>query len=291
MRIAHIIMAHKGPKQLERLIAKMQHPMFDLYVHLDKKADMLKFKHLGEQDNVCFITDRFECNWGGYSFVRAILSSVKEVLGSGRDYAYVNLMSAQDYPIKPLDELYQFLMRRSGTSFISYELHDNDWWKHAVTRFRFYHFTDYKLKGRYLLQKIANTVMPYRQFPLDLNLYGSSDSSWWVISAGAAKYLVNFVESNPKLNRFMQFTWGADEFLIATVLMNSPFKDKIANNNLRYIDWSEGGPHPKILAADDLDRLIESDKFFARKFDIDVDSRILDMLDQYTERHVKESIS
>ena len=86
--------------------------------------------------------------------------------------------------------------------------------------------------------------MPYRQFPLDLNLYGSSDSSWWVISAGAAKYLVNFVESNPKLNRFMQFTWGADEFLIATVLMNSPFKDKIANNNLRYIDWSEGGTHP-----------------------------------------------
>lgn len=291
MRVAHIIMAHKGPKQLERLLRKMQHPMFDFYIHLDRKIDIEPFKYLEQLKSVYFIPDRLECNWGGYSFVKAILCSVKEVLNSGNTYEFINLMSAQDYPIKPINELYLFLSNRIGISFISYELVDDSWWKHAVTRFKFYHFTDYKLKGRYLLQKVANTLMPYRKFPLDLNLYGSSNSSWWVLSADAAEYLVGFIDKNPKLNRFMQFTWGSDEFLIATVLMNSHFKDRIVNNNLRYVDWSEGGPHPKILSANDLNALIETDKFFARKFDISSDSDILNLLDQYIERPENINIS
>lgn len=291
MRIAHIIMAHKGPEQLERLIRRMKHPMFDFYIHLDKKSDILPFKYLENLENVFFVSRRIECNWGGYSFVKAILCSVKEVIGSTEKYAFINLMSGQDYPLKPMDELYRFLKHRTGISFISYELVDNGWWKHAVTRFKFYHFTDYKMKGRYMLQKLANALMPYRKFPLNINLYGSSNSSWWILSTDAAEYLVNFIENNSKLNRFMQFTWGSDEFLIATVLMNSPFKDKIVNNNLRYIDWSEGGPHPKILSVHDLQPLLETDNFFARKFDIKVDAEILDLIDQYTEHPAKAGIT
>jgi hypothetical protein len=149
-----------------------------------------------------------------------------------------------------------------------------------VARYKFYHFTDFKLRGKYLLQKIANKLMPRRKFPLDISMYGSSNSSWWAVSAEAAAYLIQFIERNSKLKRFMRFTWGSDEFLIATVLMNSPFKSKVLNNNLRYIDWSGGGANPKIFTTKDLDLLIQSDHFFARKFDMDVDSEILDMIDR-----------
>jgi hypothetical protein len=51
------------------------------------------------------------------------------------------------------------------------------------------------------------------------------------------------------------------------------------NNNLRYIDWSLGGASPKILKIEDTEKIGQSGKFFARKFDTDIDSEILDWID------------
>lgn len=273
-------MAHKNPEQLERLIAKMRHNLFDLYIHLDKKTDIEDFKHLSELDNVFFIDNRTECNWGGYSFVTAIINSITEVLNSDRKYEFINLMSGQDYPIKPVNEIYNYLSEHTGKSFIAYDHVDHTWWKQAVTRFKFYHLTDCKMIGKYQLQKIINKLIPHRKFPLDLTLYGSANSSWWTISADVADYLVGFIKNNTKLKKFMRFTWGADEFLITTIIMNSPFRDKVINDNLRYIDWSHGGAHPKTFSKDDLQTIVEANKCFARKFDIGVDKEILDLIDQ-----------
>jgi hypothetical protein len=280
MRIAHLIIAHKNPGQLERLIVTMKHTMFDLYIHLDKKTDIASFRQIERHENVYFIKNRIVCNWGGYSIVRAILNSIDEVLNSGKEYEFINLMSGQDYPLKSTNDIYQYLSERLGNSFVAYEPLDNVWWVDAVTRYEFYHFTDLKLIGRYFLQKIVNALMPRRKFPLNLTLYGSKKSTWWVLNADAARYLVSFVQDNSKLDRFMKFTWGADEFLITSIIMNSPFKDKVVNDNLRYVDWSSGDVHPKILSKDDLPDLIKADQYFARKFDITVDEEILDLIDQ-----------
>ncbi len=273
-------MAHKNPAQIERLIVKMRYNPFDFYIHLDKKTDIEDYKHLSEFENVFFIVNRTECNWGGYSFVTAIVNSLTEVLNSGRSYGFINLMSGQDYPIKPVNEIYEYLSEHKGKSFLAYEHVDHTWWEEAVTRFKFYHLTDFKLIGRYLLQKIINKLMPSRKFPLDLTLYGSANSSWWTISTEAADYLVRYIRDNTKLRKFMRFTWGADEFLITTIIMNSPFRDKVINDNLRYIDWSQGGAHPKTFSKEDFQTLVKSDKCFARKFDIGADKEILDLIDQ-----------
>ena len=39
MRIACIIMAHKDPQQIERLIKKFNLLPFDFYIHIDKKIN------------------------------------------------------------------------------------------------------------------------------------------------------------------------------------------------------------------------------------------------------------
>jgi hypothetical protein len=41
----------------------------------------------------------------------------------------------------------------------------------------------------------------------------------------------------------------------------------VTNNYLRYIDWGEDGANPVTLTEKDYDRILESDCFFARKFD------------------------
>jgi len=75
--------------------------------------------------------------------------------------------------------------------------------------------------------------------------------------------------------------WGSDEIIIQTVVMNSPFKETVVRDNCRYIYFRKEEHNPKILTADDFEILRNSEKLFARKFDLQQDSRILDLLDEY----------
>jgi trimethylamine:corrinoid methyltransferase-like protein len=93
---------------------------------------------------------------------------------------------------------------------------------------------------------------------------------------------VQFIKEHPKISRFAKYTWAPDEYLIPTLIMNSPFKDSVIADNYRYLDWSKGGANPKILTAADFESLKKTDKLLARKFDIKVDTSILDMLDEIT---------
>lgn len=283
MRIAHLIITHKNPLQLERLIKKMQHPNFDFYIHLDKKIDITDFEYLEKIDRVKFIRNRVVCNWGGYSTLQAMLNSLKEVLNNEIDYTFYNLLSAQDYPIKSNEEIYNFLDKNTDKSFIYYETgSDSEWWKHAVQRFQKYHLTDFNFYGKSFIERMLNKMLPVRKFPVAMKLYGGSKSSWWTINNQSANYLAGFFTKENNLERFLKFCWGTDEFVIPTILINSPFKDQIVNDNLRYIDFPDGKANPKILGLEDMSKMLESSMLFARKFDIDINADILDKIDEYS---------
>lgn len=282
MKIAHLIMAYKNSGQVERMIKAMDHPNFHFYIHLDLKIDIKEFEYLKQIERVTFISNRVLCNWGGFSFVRAIISSLSEILQKNEAYDFINLMSGQDYLIKPAEDLYEHYTKNPGKCFISYDQDPNAlWWKDAASRAELYHFTDLNFKGKYFIQSIFNKYLPKRSFPLSIPLYGSSDSSWWTIPSDCAAYIVDFMKNNPRLERFMQYTWGSDEFIIATIIMNSPFKDNVINNNLRFISWESGRPNPRILTDNDFELIKQSDKFYARKFDNRVNVEILDLLDEF----------
>ena len=61
-----------------------------------------------------------------------------------------------------------------------------------------------------------------------------------------------------------------DELFFQTLIMNSTLRDSVVNDNLRYLDWSRE-PAPAVLGVGDVDRMLGSDKLFARKFDETVD--------------------
>jgi len=283
MRIANIIIAHKNPAQLERLIRKMQHEMFDFYIHIDKKIDIENFLYLKQIKGVHFIHHRVVCNWGGHSTLEAMLNSLKEVLSNDQRYSFYNLLSAQDYPLKKNQELYDFLANNSKKSFVFYETEEqSDWWSNAIQRYQKYHLTDFNFFGRYLMERVMNKVLPLRKFPLSLKLYGGSKASWWTLNHECATYLAEFFNQKNGLNKFLKFCWGTDEFVIPTVLLNSPLKDQIVNDNLRYIHFPEGKANPKILELEDLTLMLNSNMFFARKFDTPASDGLLNQIDQHT---------
>ncbi len=63
-------------------------------------------------------------------------------------------------------------------------------------------------------------------------------------------------------------------------MYNSHFKERL-RDNLVYVDWGgENIGHPKVLSAQDFDKLKASDKLFARKFDMDADASIFNILEE-----------
>ena len=59
--------------------------------------------------------------------------------------------------------------------------------------------------------------------------------------------------------------------------MNSPYKYK-CEDYLHYVDWSECKNSPKIFKMKDLSALKNSNKLMARKFDIEVDFKIVNAI-------------
>jgi hypothetical protein len=279
MRIACIIIAHKEPLQIERFIKKFSGFPFDFYLHIDKKVDQKLFEHLSALPQVYFIKKRVIVRWASYSYIVALLNSMNEVLATKIPYDFVSIMSGQDYPIKPTADIYEMLNQSPGKNFVCYD-ESREWWKDAISRVEKYHLTNFGFKGRYRLQFILNVILPTRKFPFPYILYGGPKAMCMTLSRDCAAFVSEFIESNKKLKRFIRFTWGPDEFIIPTIIMNSKFSDTVVNNNFYYIDWSGGGVSPKTLRSEDYPLLLSSHKLLARKFDIREDATILDMLDK-----------
>lgn len=279
MKIAHLILAHKDPAQLQRLLSALDHPQMDFFIHLDKKSDESSFRHLASQRGVHFISNRINVRWGCYSLVQAQLNGIKEILSTG-GYDYINVLSAQDFPLRSAGNIFEFFATNKGTEFISSVAYDDDpaWWDEAMHRVRRYNFQNWRIPGKYRLQFIFNRLMPARSFPLSYTLVGRSQ--WFSITTDCARYMLDFLDKHPEVVRYFKYVWGADEFIFSTIVYNSPFRSR-SKDNLMYTDWSEGKPNPKLLTVKDFDALIHSNKLFARKFDMAVDADIFTMLEEW----------
>ncbi|GAB3588535.1 core-2/I-branching beta-1,6-N-acetylglucosaminyltransferase family protein [Hymenobacter daeguensis] len=279
MRIAHLILAHKAPAQLARLVQALAHPQADLYIHLDQKTDYQPFAHLAALPNVQFTQVRLDVKWGGYSLTQASLEGMREILHTGRPYDFINLLSGEDYPIKPVAAIHAFLARHLGHSFLEYEAQGSAWWQANASHFDRYHFTELSFRGRYALQRVLNALLPRRRPPLPV-LYGGNMGGWYTLSRECAAYVLGFLDARPRLQRFFRYTWGSDEFVVQSIVLNSPLAPTVINNNLRYIDWSGGGHSPKTFTPADLPALQASARLYARKFDAQQGAAVLEALDQ-----------
>jgi hypothetical protein len=277
MKLAHLILAHAHPGQLSRLVNALAHKDADIYVHIDAKSDLADFAHLNKQPQLYFIKNRVSVFWGTYSMVSATLNSFEEILEHQIPYSHINLLSAQDYPLAPSDHIHDFLATNADKTYM-HSLYIPDDWDEAMERITTYNFGDYKFKGHYLLQHAVKFLGIRRKMPRGVEPYGRSQ--WFTITPLCARYVIDYLNEHPRMKRFFRMSFAPDEFVFQTVLMNSPHKASLVNDNLRYIDFSNGGYHPKTLTSGDAMTLLNSGKLYARKFDQEKSSALLEFIDE-----------
>jgi core-2/I-Branching enzyme len=276
MKIAHLILAHKNPAQLQRLIDNLDHPDFGFFIHIDAKSDASLFDPVFRKKNVFPLRKRTKIYWAGYGTIQAILNGFNEI---PQDYSYINVISGQDFPLQPADYIYRYIADRNGKEFITCESIDGTGptWGDVSSRVRKYNLVNWRIPGKYRLEQWMNRLLPPRKFPMDHEIVGRAN--WFTLTMPAVQYLLQFLKAHPELIRYYKYCWGADEFIFSTILYNSHFRPQIIDN-LLYSDWPKNEGHAKTLGTADFDTLKRSDKLFARKFDMDVEPKILDLLEE-----------
>ncbi len=281
MKIAYLIIVHKDPEQLFRLIRALIYKDEEFFIHIDKKCDIKPFVDslsLLKDQRVHLIKDRQAVRLAGsYSHTESIVKSLLEIFSKPCDFDYLILLSGQDYPIKSNELIHAFLNKNKGKEFVEHMsllTFRGDEMKGRLRRYTGYFFYEFGLMGRFL--NLAGRLLPRKQFPKGYAPYYGS--TYWRITRECAAFLVEFINKNPKFMHFFRFSYCSDECLFQTIVLNSPFGTNVVNSSLTYLDWSTG-LHPKVLTHENFNKLRDSDALFARKFDIYKDSKVLDLID------------
>jgi hypothetical protein len=290
MKIAYLVLAHKLPEQLIRLIKTLNTVDTSFFIHVDRNTEDETHAALvgffRSYDNVHFIK-RHYCKWGDSSLVKATLSGLKYLVKSEIPYDYVILLSGQDYPIKSNDEIQAYLQKNNGFSFLQYSTTPHNMagriehWHFRIGR-RHYIIPAKNMFGPPLLNKIWNPIAQKikwrRKLPGNLKPYFGSQ--FWCLSREFVDSCLKYLAEHKGYEKFMKLSYIPDEFFFQSVFLNSSLRPRIINTDLRYKDFSDHNRHPKVLDKQDFNILINSNFLFARKFDLAYDSEILDMIDE-----------
>lgn len=273
---AILITAYKNYHHLGELIASFDHN-FELYIHIDKKSkiseqELYKFR---ANNNVKLISQKYRVNWGGFNHLKCILYLVEQALKNSENQ-YFHLITGHDFPIKKIDDFINYFNNNNQVEHINYfDIPRKDWADNGgIDRIVYFNLYDIfnakninqnRLINRIVkLQKIIgfkrsiSSIMP--------KIYGGS--TYWSLSRACIEHVLDFTKQNKYvLNRF-KYTLCPEEFYFQTIIINSGFAGNVINNNLRYIDWNyRNGNRPSVLDDSDYENILNSNAFFARKFE------------------------
>lgn len=277
MKIAILIHAHTNPDQLIRLVKHLKDKDIDIFINVDGKVNIELFKE--NIENVYFLNNRVEVVWGRFSQLQQILNSFNEIVDTKISYSHILFISGLDYPIIPMSQIVTFLQSNQLKSYIDYfKLGDDSWSNLMKKRFEYWFFLpENDIRNNHIVKKILQKLGFKRKYPFEEVYYGSC---WFTLSIEAVKYIIDYTEKNPKTIEFFKHTGCSDELYIQSVLLNSPLKKDMINEIYRFFDWGDKGKSPKILTSEDFPKIESSNAWFARKLDINIDSDLMDKLDQ-----------
>lgn len=291
MEKAYIIMAHKNPGQLYRLIDRLNDGASEFFIHIDKTAAFAPFEIVKELGTtIIHFVDRADSKWGGFGSVQASLNGLKAVKNSQKKFDRILLLSGQDYPIKSNQYINNFFSNSPHTVFIDYFPIPNYLkWPGSDNGglYRVYKYY-FGLKWYQLFcsksLNLLSTYIPFLKRKIPNEMKPFAGSQWWSVDGYALDYILDYDEKHPEYRAFHQHTFVPDELYVQMIVANATDENlvkSIVNSNKRFIIWAdEHAAHPNLLGKNDFEAILNSDDLFARKFDENADAEILDLIDR-----------
>ncbi|MBQ9591126.1 MAG: glycosyl transferase [Butyrivibrio sp.] len=278
MKHAYLIIAHNQFYLLKELVGLLQDDNNDIYVHLDKKANLDELKDVLGRKMLSDITiiQKHSVTWGGHSQINCEMTLLKKALDSGNNYDYLHIISGVDLPIKPIKYINDFFEQNNGKEFLYFDLIQDK--ENILSRCNEYHFFQ-EILGRTekgFLFDIERFFISFQKRigirrSRNIEQYLGKGANWVSITSDFAKYVVS---KEYFIKKYFWYSRCADEVFMHTLFKMSPFsgnlfdpieKDGIRYTNMVYTDWDRGKPYT--MQDEDLAELVSSPYLFARKFD------------------------
>jgi hypothetical protein len=279
------MLVYRNPEQVSRLIERIYSPSDYFYVHVDRRNEgaLLKYGRrpweqwrtlLPKYPNV-FLDSKYKTPRCSFKMVEAILDVMNCCRGSDYDY-FVNL-TGQCYPIKPMSEIRDELERRSTAYMEYFKLPSSDHWKNekgGLRRIRYYYIASGDNRSWIQIPRLN------WELPCGLQPYGGG--YMYILPRRFIEHILDYVSNHPEIMSYYKYSWMSGEMFFQTIIMNSTLRSDVIDDNRWYVRWgpTPGHGHPLTLGKNDFNEVIRSDKLFARKFDITVDSDVLDLIDE-----------
>jgi len=292
MSCAYLLLAHKNLHQVKRLVRRLLLSGDGVVIHFNARTkipgDFLSGFNPDEQARIYLAERRWITEWGSFETVTATLYLLQAALKRFPSAGHFLLVSGQDYPLKDPQAINAFFDRNDCTIMQHMPLLQDGWQYGALKRInRFYWARDRKSLAGFFFRTIP---FPPRRFPIPVDKIHVG-SAWWAMKRDSAARILKFVEEKPEILRAFRWTYIPDEMFFSTVLVGFLGETNLRNGRVHFI---EGFALPRdylrlkilnrngirIFGVSDFEKLRASPALFARKFDMNLDSKILDLLDE-----------
>ena len=289
MKQAYLVLAHHQFGLLKKQIALLDDDRNDIFIHIDKKSTFTKaeIESLYSYSQVKGVYVKYRVHWAGFSILKCELYLLKKALKYS-DAGYFHLISAQDYPIKPLNNFLEFFNEDNEKNYLEFQhIPFPQWENNTYARFKYFFFFDYMSRGERTrrlnlkFQEFQKKIGIKRNIPNQFeHLYGGS--AWFSITREAANVMLNYHNKHRSFYNRLKFTFCPEETYVTTLLVNLLPQNKICNNNLRYIRWvKENGSCPANYGVEHFYLIAQNKGYFARKFDVPVSQDCISLVDKF----------
>lgn len=277
-------------------------------------------KNQVKASEVIFVKERIKTYFNDFSLVKATVNTIKEaiskeykyyILLTGQDYPiksndYIYEKLSNDYPISYIDmygveESFSKGVRwveHIGYSYFSQNI--RKFLLNMIGNKLYFSKFGYVVK---IIPKMYDMIMTRFAFSPRAKLKNteyvySAGSHFWILPDISVKHIIQKFDNDTCINNIFKHIAAPEESYFQTILSSmsnlklsdgmydqfSSRRKEMDNPSLRLIKWYENGQHtsghPAIWKMEDAHIIEEAEALFARKFDINIDSDIINYLDR-----------
>ncbi|PZX09354.1 beta-1,6-N-acetylglucosaminyltransferase [Celeribacter halophilus] len=267
MTVGFVMLVHTALHRAEQVARHWASHGCPVVIHVDQRVKKERYQpfvnSLSDLENVVF-SKRRACEWGTWSLVGASQDASELMLSRFPEVHHVYLSSGSCLPLRPVEDLKQYLAERPLTNFIeSVTTEDVPWTvggldhERFTLRFPFSWKKQRRLFDRYVTwqrkvgykRKIPDKLVPHL------------GSQWWCLTRQTLSAILE--DPDRKIyDTYFKKVWIPDESYYQTLVRL--YSDNIESRSLTLSKFDyEGKPH--IFYDDHLQLLRRSDCFVARK--------------------------
>ncbi len=300
MKIAYLIMAHRDPGQVKRLVESII-DSGDCFIHIDKKTDDAPFRAiLADYERVFFMKNRTRVNWAAWSIVCVYTKLLEMAYHLNANYDRFVFLTGQDYPLMTNEEIIaEFSANRETEYIMAYNIVTStvptD--KNKILK-RWYFENPFNNK----LLRRAWASLTYRCITLHSNrkkltvpLNGVEVDPYFgqMLSAftrkGAEK-IISVYRNDKKYNRVMKHVHAPDEIYWQTIIFNSDLRPNTVQNGkeheiTEHFGWAPLHFHSyddqcSVYEEKDYEMLKDCGYMFCRKVIPGISDKLMDKIDE-----------